>query len=144
MANANKKLMVIVTDYEKITCYNNHITEYSYSILHYITCITTWFPPGLEIGENLEKWEGIFQSGKSQGILSRLEKSGKSQGILPKILEKQENLNKKMFFVKVREFYTKCWKISGFEKITVSRSYLILFSITLCILSKQSNFLLKM
>ena len=27
--------------------------------------------------ENLEKWEGIFQSGKSQGILNRLEKSGK-------------------------------------------------------------------
>ena len=25
----------------------------------------------------LEKWEGIFQSGKSQGILNRLEKSGK-------------------------------------------------------------------
>ena len=54
----------------------------------------------------------------------------KSQGILPKILEKQENLKKKKFFVKVREFYTKCWKISGFEKITVSRSYLILFSQT--------------
>ena len=32
------------------------------------------FPLGLE---NLEKWEGIFQSGKSQGILNRLEKSGK-------------------------------------------------------------------
>ena len=32
------------------------------------------FPIGLE---NLEKWEGIFQSGKSQGILNRLEKSGK-------------------------------------------------------------------
>ena len=27
--------------------------------------------------ENLEKWEGIFQSGKSQGILNRLEKSEK-------------------------------------------------------------------
>ena len=27
---------------------------------------------------NLEKWEGIFQSGKSQGILNRLEKSGKT------------------------------------------------------------------
>ena len=86
-----------------------------------------WFPPGLEIRENLGKWEGIFQSGKSQGILSRLEKSGN----FAQILEKQENLNKKkMFFVKVREFYTKCWKISGFEKITVSRSYLILFSQT--------------
>ena len=36
---------------------------------------TTGFPLGLE---NLEKWEGIFQSGKSQGILNRLEKSGKT------------------------------------------------------------------
>ena len=33
------------------------------------------FPLGLE---NLEKWEGIFQSGKSRGILNRLEKSGKT------------------------------------------------------------------
>ena len=33
------------------------------------------FPLGLE---NLEKWEGIFQSGKSPGILNRLEKSGKT------------------------------------------------------------------
>ena len=47
------------------------------------------FPPGLE---NLEKWEGIFQSGKSQGILNRLEKSGKSQGKSYKILEKSGNL----------------------------------------------------
>ena len=50
----------------------------------------SWFPPGLEIGENLEKWEGIFQSGKSEGILSRLEKSRINQGILLKILEKSE------------------------------------------------------
>ena len=35
------------------------------------------FPLGLE---NLEKWEGIFQSGKSQWILNRLEKSGKKSG----------------------------------------------------------------
>ena len=42
------------------------------------------FPLGLE---NLEKWEGTFQSGKSQGILNRLEKSGKSQGKPHKILE---------------------------------------------------------
>ena len=27
--------------------------------------------------KNLEKWEGILQSGKSQGILNRREKSGK-------------------------------------------------------------------
>ena len=37
--------------------------------------VCTGFPLGLE---NLEKWEGIFQSGKSQGILNRLEKSGKT------------------------------------------------------------------
>ena len=34
----------------------------------------TGFPLGLE---NLEKWEGVFQSGKSRGIFNRLEKSGK-------------------------------------------------------------------
>ena len=45
------------------------------------------FPLGLEKLENLEKWEGIFQSGKSQGILNRLEKSGKSQGKPHKIME---------------------------------------------------------
>ena len=33
---------------------------------------------GFRLGlEKLEKWEGIFQSGKSQEILNRLEKSGK-------------------------------------------------------------------
>ena len=47
----------------------------------------TGFPLGLENLENLEKWEGIFQSGKSQGILNRLEKSGESQGKSHKILE---------------------------------------------------------
>ena len=35
--------------------------------------ILSGFPLGLENLENLEKWEGIFQSGKSQGILNRLE-----------------------------------------------------------------------
>ena len=40
-------------------------------------------PTGLENRENLEKWEGIFQSGKSQGILSNWK-------ILLKILEKSE------------------------------------------------------
>ena len=49
--------------------------------------VYTGFPLGLENLENLEKWEGIFQSGKSQGILNRLEKSGKSQGKPYKILE---------------------------------------------------------
>ena len=51
--------------------------------------IVAGFPLGLE---NLEKWVGIFQSGKSQGILNRLEKSGKSQGKSHKILEKLGNL----------------------------------------------------
>ena len=37
----------------------------------------TGFPLELEKQENLKKWEGIFQSGKSQGSLNRLEKSGK-------------------------------------------------------------------
>ena len=41
-----------------------------------VSGLYSWFPLGLEIRENLGKWEGIFQSGKSQGILSRLEKSG--------------------------------------------------------------------
>ena len=65
----------------------------------YKASLIPWFPPGLEIRENLEKWEGIFQSGKSQGILSRLEKSvnftqntgkfGKNYaGKLKRILEK--------------------------------------------------------
>ena len=54
-----------------------------------LECILAGFPLGLE---NLEKWEGIFQSGKSQGILNRLEKSGKSQGKSTKILEKLGNL----------------------------------------------------
>ena len=54
--------------------------------------IISGFPLGLENLENLEKWEGIFQSGKSQGILNRLEKSGKSQGKSHKILENSGNL----------------------------------------------------
>ena len=49
----------------------------------------TGFPLGLE---NLEKWEGIFQSGKSQGILIRLEKSGKSTQNTGKIWEFQTNI----------------------------------------------------
>ena len=39
----------------------------------------TGFPLGLEYLENLEKWEDIFQSGKSQGILKsgNFEQTGK-------------------------------------------------------------------
>ena len=44
----------------------------------FLTANPAGFPLGLENLENLEKWEGIFQSGKSQGILNRLEKSGKT------------------------------------------------------------------
>ena len=57
-------------------------TKEPYTIMNCLSCVVVginvgaWFPPGLEIRENVEKWEGIFQSGKSQGILSRLEKSG--------------------------------------------------------------------
>ena len=57
------------------------------------------FPLGLENLENLEKWEGIFQSGKSQGILNRLEKSGKSQGKSHKILENSGNFRQILFFI---------------------------------------------
>ena len=49
----------------------------------------TGFPLGLE---NLEKWEGIFQSGKSQGILTRLEKSGKITQNTGKLREFQTNV----------------------------------------------------
>ena len=91
--------------------------------------------PG-QLHDSHRDWKSgkTWKNGKafsSQGKVREFCQDWKSQGILPKILEKQENLNKKnVFFVKVREFYTKCWKISGFEKITVSRSYLILFSQT--------------
>ena len=50
------------------------------------------FPLGLENLENLEKWEGIFQSGKSQGILSRLEKSGKTTQNTGKLREFEINI----------------------------------------------------
>ena len=48
----------------------------------------TGFPLGLE---NLEKLEGIFQSGISEGILNRLEKSGKLHKIL-EVGESQTNV----------------------------------------------------
>ena len=49
--------------------------------------------PGFPLGlENLEKWEGIFQSGKSQGILNRLEKSGKITQNTGKLREFQTNI----------------------------------------------------
>ena len=54
------------------------------------------FPLGLE---NLEKWEGISRSEKSQGFLNRLEKSGDSQGKPHKILENKCYL---LFLVKFK------------------------------------------
>ena len=53
------------------------------------SCTVTGFPLGLE---NLEKWEGIFQSGKSQGILNRLEKSGKITQNTGKLREFEINI----------------------------------------------------
>ena len=50
------------------------------------------FPLGLENLENLEKWGGIFQSGKSQGILNRLEKSGKITQNTGKLREFEINI----------------------------------------------------
>ena len=47
------------------------------------------FPLGLE---NLEKWEGILQSGKSRGILNRLEKSGKITQNIGKLREFEINI----------------------------------------------------
>ena len=52
----------------------------------------TGFPLGLEKLENLEKREGIFQSGKSQGILNRLEKSGKTTQNTGKLRKFQKKL----------------------------------------------------
>ena len=56
----------------------------------------TWFPPGLE---NLGKREGIFKSGKSQGILLRLEK--------PKIILK---INRKNYTGKLEKILEKSGK----------------------------------
>ena len=54
------------------------------------------FPLRPENLENLEKWEGIFQS---QGILIRLEKSGKSHGKSHKILENSGNFRQILFVI---------------------------------------------
>ena len=70
--------------------YNRRAVSFIVALSH------SGFPLGLE---NLEKWEGIFQSGKSQGILIRLEKSGKSQGKSHKILEKSGNFRQILFII---------------------------------------------
>ena len=57
--------------------------------LCFYRCLSAGFPLGLE---NLEKWKGIFQSGKSQGILNRLEKSGKITQNTGKLREFELNI----------------------------------------------------
>ena len=48
---------------------------------------------GFELGlKTLEKWEGIFQSEKSEGNLNRLEKSGKITQNTGKLWEFQINV----------------------------------------------------
>ena len=61
----------------------------SFSCFYIEIAYSTGFPLGLE---NLEKWEGIFQSGKSQGILNRLEKSGKATPNTGKLREFQKKI----------------------------------------------------
>ena len=56
-----------------------------------LAAFSTGFPLRLEKLENLEKWEGIFQSGKSRGILNRLEKLGKTTQNTGKLREFQIN-----------------------------------------------------
>ena len=58
---------------------------------------------------NLKKWEGIFQSGKSQGILKRLEKSWKISHNTGKLKEFQKKI---IFF-----FNMKCVFLAKMDKI---------------------------
>ena len=55
----------------------------------FVSLAETGFPLRLK---NLGKWEGIFQSGKSQGILNRLEKSGKITQNTGKLREFEINI----------------------------------------------------
>ena len=61
-------------------------------ICMYVCVGLTGFPLRLEKLENLEKWEGIFKSGKSRGILNRLEKSGKTTPNTGKLREFQKKI----------------------------------------------------
>ena len=74
----------------QVSCQNLRI--FTPSVYHVEAATKTGFPLGLENLENLEKWEGIFQSGKSQGILNRLEKSGKITQNTGKLREFQTNI----------------------------------------------------
>ena len=71
-----------------LRCWHQISTGHKQIALHSYS-IVAGFPLGLE---NLEKWEGIFQSGKSQGILNRLEKSGKIAQNTGKLREFEINI----------------------------------------------------
>ena len=68
------------------------------------------FPLGLK---NLEKWEGIFQSGKNQGILNRLEKSGKITQNNGKLGEFQ----KKIYLLIFSDIQMNCVLLAKMDKI---------------------------
>ena len=68
----------------------------------FMTSIVALFPLGLEY---LEKVEGIFKSGKSQGILNRLEKWGKITQNTGKVKEFQ---TKMLFIILVIFKWTNC------------------------------------
>ena len=77
---------------EKLLCGQNLQSSWNVIIMEIlINSHAEWtgFPLRLE---NLEKWEGIFQSGKSQGILNRLEKSGKITQNTGKLREFEINI----------------------------------------------------
>ena len=61
-------------------------------VLEIYYCNIAGFPLRMDKLENLEKWEGVFQTGKSRGILNRLEKSGKITQNTGKIREFQTNI----------------------------------------------------
>ena len=72
--------------------------------------------PGFPLGlENLEKWKGIFQSGKSQGILNRLEKSGKIT----------QNTGTKQNIQQILEKWKKYWKSRAILSVRKSGNHVV-------------------
>ena len=79
----------------------------------------TGFPLRLEKRVNLEKWEGIFQSGKSRGILNRLVKSGKITQITGKLREFLKNF---ICFVLVwTMYYLLKWMKFSVKKLNIKK-----------------------
>ena len=70
--------------------------------------------PGFPL-ENLEKWKGIFQSGKSQGILNRLEKSGKIT----------QNTGTKQNIQQILEKWKKYWKSRAILSVRKSGNHVV-------------------